>query len=244
MIEAVVTPTVPYRLRLMCRSGTWNAPLADGSTASGSQRSDGRVVVRAMTETGVAHARFMLALDDDTAGSTPGSIATRCSVHRRAAGRLPAAPARDGDPRGLAGDVRAADRGPTSRDHRARTAPARPAVATREGLADLPADLRADGLAISRATTLVRLARSLDLERLHGHDTAVSYSGSAGTWHRALVGRRDRTRGARPLRPRSSGRPRARSSSSSHSRAAGSRRPRPPRCCRGTGSGRGSRARC
>ena len=48
------------------------------------------------------------------------------------------------------------------------------AVATREGLVALsPSDLRADGLAISRATTLVRLVRSLDLERLHGHDTAV-----------------------------------------------------------------------
>ena len=48
------------------------------------------------------------------------------------------------------------------------------AVATREGLVALsPADLRADGLAISRATTLVRLVRSLDLERLREHDTAV-----------------------------------------------------------------------
>jgi DNA-3-methyladenine glycosylase II len=48
------------------------------------------------------------------------------------------------------------------------------AVATREGLGALsPADLRADGLAISRATTLVRLVRSLDLERLRDHDTEV-----------------------------------------------------------------------
>ena len=47
-------------------------------------------------------------------------------------------------------------------------------VATREGLVALsPAELRAHGLAISRATTLVRLVRSLDLERLRGHDTAI-----------------------------------------------------------------------
>ena len=45
MIEDVVTPTGPYRLRLMCRSGTWDGALADGSTATAWQRPDGRVVV-------------------------------------------------------------------------------------------------------------------------------------------------------------------------------------------------------
>ena len=80
MIEDVVTPTGPYRLRLMCRSGTWDGPLADGSTATAWQRPDGRVVVRAATEAGVAHARFMLALDDDTSGFHRDSSATRCSA--------------------------------------------------------------------------------------------------------------------------------------------------------------------
>jgi 3-methyladenine DNA glycosylase/8-oxoguanine DNA glycosylase len=48
------------------------------------------------------------------------------------------------------------------------------AVATRDGLARLaPADLRRDGLAASRSATLVRLVRSLDLERLREHDTEV-----------------------------------------------------------------------
>ena len=68
MLEDVVTPTGPYRLRLMCRSGAWQGPLADGSTATAWQRPDGRVVVRAATGDGLAHARFMLALDDDTSG--------------------------------------------------------------------------------------------------------------------------------------------------------------------------------
>ena len=35
MLEDVVTPTGPYRLRLMCRSGAWQGPLADGSTIPG-----------------------------------------------------------------------------------------------------------------------------------------------------------------------------------------------------------------
>jgi 3-methyladenine DNA glycosylase/8-oxoguanine DNA glycosylase len=47
-------------------------------------------------------------------------------------------------------------------------------VVTREALAQLsPSDLRRHGLATSRATTLVRLVRSLDLERLREHDTDV-----------------------------------------------------------------------
>ena len=49
MVEDVVTPTGPYRLRLMCRSGTWQGPLADGSTATAWQKPDGGVVVRAAT---------------------------------------------------------------------------------------------------------------------------------------------------------------------------------------------------
>ena len=48
------------------------------------------------------------------------------------------------------------------------------AVATRDGLSRLSAaDLRHHGLATARASTLVRLVRSLDLERLHEHDTRV-----------------------------------------------------------------------
>ena len=176
MLEDVVTPTGPYRLRLMCRSGTWDAPLADGSTASAWQRPDGRVVVRATSETGVAHARFMLALDDDTAafharferdpllgptmrqlvGYRPLRLATVTHAALRA----------------MCGQLIEARRAVIIERAILRRLGA--AVATREGLVVLsPSDLRADGLAISRATTLVRLVRSLDLERLHGHDTAV-----------------------------------------------------------------------
>jgi AraC family transcriptional regulator of adaptative response / DNA-3-methyladenine glycosylase II len=176
MLEDVVTPTGPYRLRLMCRSGTWDGPLADGSTASAWQRPDGRVVVRAASEAGIAHARFMLALDDDTStfharferDPLLGPTARRLVGYRP----LRLATVTHAALRAMCGQLIEARRAVIIERAILRRLGA--AVATRERLVALsPSDLRADGLAISRATTLVRLVRSLDLERLHGHDTAV-----------------------------------------------------------------------
>jgi AraC family transcriptional regulator, regulatory protein of adaptative response / DNA-3-methyladenine glycosylase II len=176
MLEDVVMPTGPYRLRLMCRSGTWDAPLADGSTASAWQRPDGRVVLRAASEAGIAHARFMLALDDDTStfharferDPLLGPTARRLVGYRP----LRLATVTHAALRAMCGQLIEARRAVIIERAILRRLGA--AVATREGLVAVsPADLRADGLAISRATTLVRLVRSLDLERLHGHDTAV-----------------------------------------------------------------------
>src|SRR6185437_9797090 len=67
MIETVVQPTGPYRLGLMARRPVWSAPLTGDAHADAWQRPDGTVVVRAPDEAGVGLARFMLALDDDTA---------------------------------------------------------------------------------------------------------------------------------------------------------------------------------
>ena len=174
MLEDVVTPTGPYRLRLMCRSGTWHGPLADGSTATAWQRPDGLVVIRAETADGLEHARFMLALDDDTA-----------AFHHRFAGDALLGPTLRTlvgyRPLRLATVTHAALRAMCGQLIEARRAAAierailrelGAAVATRDGLARLgAAELRRFGLATGRATTLVRLVRSLDLERLHGHDT-------------------------------------------------------------------------
>ena len=176
MIEDVVTPTGPYRLRLMCRSGTWDGPLADGSTATAWQRPDGRVVVRAATEAGIAHARFMLALDDDTSGfhARFGRDPLLGPTVRTLVGYRPLrlATVTHAALRAMCGQLIEARR--AMMIERAILRRLGSAVATREGLSALsPADLRADGLAISRATTLVRLVRSLDLERLRDHDTAI-----------------------------------------------------------------------
>ena len=67
MVEAVLKPTGPYRLRLMARRGLWRGELPEGRVAVAWQRPDGPVVVRAETDEAVELARFMLALDDDTA---------------------------------------------------------------------------------------------------------------------------------------------------------------------------------
>src|SRR3954454_8069487 len=176
MVEDVVTPAGPYRLRLMCRSGTWSGPLEDGSTATAFQCSDGRVVVRAATEDALGRARFMLALADDTAafharfehdpllgptvrslvGYRPLRLATVAHAALRA----------------MCGQLIEARRALAIERAILRRLGA--AGASREGIvAPSPADLRADGLAISRATTLVRLLRSLDVERLRDHDTAI-----------------------------------------------------------------------
>ena len=164
----------PYRLRLMCRSGAWRAPLADGSTATAWQGPDGQVVVRAASDEGVARARFMLALDDDTGGFHArfrGDPLLGATVRALVGYRpLRLATVTHATLRALCGQLIEARRALAIERSVLRELGS--AVATREALAALsPADLRRHGLATSRATTLARLVRSLDLERLHAHDT-------------------------------------------------------------------------
>ena len=176
MLEEIVTPTGPYRLRLMCHSGTWRGALMDGSEAVARQRPDGAVVVRATSESGLASARFMLALADDTA-----------EFHRRfRRDPLLGATARamiGYRPLRLATVAHSALRAVCGQLIEARKAAAIERsvlrqlgvlVATRDALRTLsPLDLRRHGLATSRAATLVRLVRSFDLERLRDHETSV-----------------------------------------------------------------------
>ena len=176
MVEDVIAPRGPYRLHLIARRNAWAAPLARGA-AQAWQRPDGRVVVRAPDEGGLARARFMLALDDDTSefharfsrdpllgpaaralvGYRPLRTATVAhAVLRAFCGQLIESRRARALERRIA---RAADGG---------------AVATQTGLARLsPAGLRAHGLAQHRATGLARLVRSFDLERLRAQPTAV-----------------------------------------------------------------------
>jgi 3-methyladenine DNA glycosylase/8-oxoguanine DNA glycosylase len=176
VLEDVVTPAGPYRLRLMCRSGSWSGPLADGTVATAWQRPDGRVVVRAATGEGLARARFMLALDDDTTefhrrfdrDPLLGTAARVLTGYRP----LRLATVSHAALRAVCGQLIEARR--ALQIERSILRGLGTAVATREALAGLsPADLRRHGLAASRAATLVRLVRSLDLERLHGHQTDV-----------------------------------------------------------------------
>jgi 3-methyladenine DNA glycosylase/8-oxoguanine DNA glycosylase len=175
MVEDVVAPRGPYRLRLMTRSAHWSAPLVQGA-ASAWQRPDGRVAVRAPDEEGLRQARFMLALDDDTGAfhdrfaRDPLLGATvRAYVGYRP---LRTATVAHAALRAFCGQLIQANEAHRIERRIARAAGG--AVATQAGLARLtPVQLRTHGLAQHRATGLARLVRAFDLERLRDHDTAT-----------------------------------------------------------------------
>ncbi len=195
MVEAVVVPAGPYRLRLAARDSTWRGALPCGRFATASQRPDGPVVVRAPDEPSLETARFMLALDDDTApfharfaqdpligpsaralvGYRPLRVATVThAVVRALCGQLIEARRARAIERAI---VRACG------DH----------VITQDALALLsPAALRRLGLAQQRATVLHRLAAAIDLEALRAHPTAtvarrLQREGGIGPWSVGVI---------------------------------------------------------
>ena len=176
MLQDVVTPRGPYRLALSARRPHWLAPLVSG-VAEAWQLADGRVVVRAPDEEGVARARFMLALDDDTTEfharfARDPLLGASCTRARR----LPPATHGHGGSCRAARVLRPADRvvprTRTRAPHRAGDGRGAGCNTGRPGTTE-PCQLRAQGLAQHRATGLVRLVRSIDLERLRHHPTEV-----------------------------------------------------------------------
>jgi 3-methyladenine DNA glycosylase/8-oxoguanine DNA glycosylase len=171
VVEARLKPTGPYSLRLTTRTDTWRADFPEGEWASARQLTDGAIVCRASSEQAVETARFVLAVDDDTS-----------EFHRRFAQDPLLGPSvralRGLRPRRTATVSHAALRavcGQLIQSRRARdierTVIRRSGanVPTRESLAGLSAAaLCACGLAPSRAATLARLVRTVDLERLRG----------------------------------------------------------------------------
>jgi 3-methyladenine DNA glycosylase/8-oxoguanine DNA glycosylase len=188
MVEAVLSAAGPYSLRLTAGTPAWHARLPADRWASARQLHDGRVVVRASCTSGVADARFMLALDDDTS-----------EFHRRYARDPLIGPAvqrlRGMRTRRKSTVTHAAIRAVSGQLIQASRAlqieraiiracgedpPRRQALA---GLA--PARLTACGLAASRAATLTRLARTLDLDELRTRDDALVRLGrerGVGPW--------------------------------------------------------------
>jgi 3-methyladenine DNA glycosylase/8-oxoguanine DNA glycosylase len=176
MVSALLAPVGPYRLRLMVKSGHWRAPLENDRWAEARQRPDGVVEIRAADELGVDEARFMLALDDDTGpfherfardpllgasaralvGYRPLRLATVAHAALRAVcGQLIEARRAWAIERAI---LRACGTEVVTRDHL---------------VAFGAADLRRLGLAQHRATALLRLARSVDLEGLRAHPTEL-----------------------------------------------------------------------
>jgi 3-methyladenine DNA glycosylase/8-oxoguanine DNA glycosylase len=169
VVEDVVTPTGPYRLRLMARSGTWRGALPGGRAATAWQRPDGRVVVRAPDEAALSTVRFMLALDDDTA-EFHERFARDPLIGRSARALVGYRPLRRATVahavvRACAGQLVESRRALAI--ERAIVRACGDTVVTQEALRRLsPVDLRRLGLAQQRATTLARLAATIEFERL------------------------------------------------------------------------------
>jgi DNA-3-methyladenine glycosylase II len=177
VVEAVVTPRGRYVLELGHFSGrSWNAALPGGEHASAHQSLDSRIIIRATSDAAVERARFMLALDDDhsefvrrfrsdpllgrTVRSLPGLRPHRLATVAHALLR------------GICGQLIQSSR--ARRLERAILRAAGTPVPEQDDLARFaPARLRAQGLAMERASALVRVCRTLDLERLRDVPTAA-----------------------------------------------------------------------
>ena len=175
-VETVVEPRGPYRLRLMNRGPQWTAPLTSGRSARAWQRPDGAVVIQASDDEGIATARFMLAVDDDTIGFHERfdrdpllGPSARAHVGFRPLRRATVAHALL---RAMCGQLIEARRAIAI--ERAITRATGEAVVTQEALARFsPAELRAHGLAQHRATALARIVRTIDLEALRAFPTDI-----------------------------------------------------------------------
>jgi DNA-3-methyladenine glycosylase II len=193
MVRAELRPKGPYSLRVSGRhasdttrvvvDGTYRATISvDGSLerVHAVQRTDGTIVVAAESNAGVDHVRFALGLDDDHSeflrrfAGDPllGETLTRIRGLR---------PVRTGTVaqallRAVAGQlIRASEARRIERAVVRAAAPALDGLHAAPTAAELgrfsPAQLARLGLGARRATALVRLCRSLDLEGLKRHPT-------------------------------------------------------------------------
>jgi AraC family transcriptional regulator, regulatory protein of adaptative response / DNA-3-methyladenine glycosylase II len=169
VVEATLSPRGPYSLRLTTRRRHWRGALAGGGRAEATQLGDGRVVIRASDEQALEEARFVLALDDDTT-----------EFHRRFAndpllgpstrllkGMRPRRKATVAHSllRGICGQL--IQSGRAREIERAVVRACNEDPPSREALASFsPAELVRCGLAASRAATLSRVCRTVDLEAL------------------------------------------------------------------------------
>jgi 3-methyladenine DNA glycosylase/8-oxoguanine DNA glycosylase len=177
VVEAMLSPAGLYSLKLTA-GAAWKARLPDGRWASAAQLRDGRILVRASCDRAVEEARFMLAVDDDTSVFHrlfsrdpllgPSAQALRGLRPRRKATVAHATL------RAICGQLIQSGRALEIERAVIRSCGEDPP--TRDGLARMsPAAFARCGLAGSRASTLTRLVRKLDLESLRqSPDTALA----------------------------------------------------------------------
>jgi 3-methyladenine DNA glycosylase/8-oxoguanine DNA glycosylase len=187
VVETELRPRGPYSLRVSARfgdatrrifGGVYTATVGGGDeleSVSAWQRADGTICVRAATDAGVEHVRFVLGLDDDHSefvtrfGNDP-LLGTATRV-LRGLRPLRTATVAHALLRAVAGQLITARRArEIERTVIRATTPALDGLHRAPTPADLagfaPAQLRRLGLGMRRADALVRLCRSLDLESL------------------------------------------------------------------------------
>ncbi|MEP7224085.1 MAG: hypothetical protein ABI783_03905 [Actinomycetota bacterium] len=187
MVEATLEPAGLYSLKLTA-GAAWKGRMPDGRWASAQQLQDGRVLVRATCERGIEEARFMLALDDDTSEfhqrfSKDPLIGPATRELRGLRPRRKATVAH-ATLRAICGQLIQSGRALEIERAVTRACEEPP---TREALRLMsPAAFARCGLAGSRAATLARLVRTLDLEKLRDSpDTALARLGrerGVGPW--------------------------------------------------------------
>lgn len=169
MVEAVLRAKGLYSLKLTARTDHWRGQLTRGRWAEARQLHDGSVLVHASCDEAVDETRFLLALDDDTSEFHrrfardpllgPSTRALRGLRTLRTATVAHAAL------RAICGQLIQSRRAREIERIVIRTCGESPP--TREALARLsPARLTGCGLAESRAATLARVVRRVDLESL------------------------------------------------------------------------------
>ena len=195
MIEAAVRPRGPFSLRLSARlagnatrttaGGPLAAALAAGGVGRAWQQADGTVQLRAPDEAGLAELRFVLALEDDHSEFLTrfrdDPLLGRALPRLRGFRPLRLSTVTHALLRAVAGQLITARRAREIERTVIRASTpqlpgtflhAPPTPATFARLA--PAELRRLGLGARRGATLVRLCRSLDLERLRSLPTAAA----------------------------------------------------------------------
>ena len=195
MVTAELRPKGPYSLRRSGRlasdatrvvsNGTYRATVRVDDRleqAHALQRSDGTIVVTAESEAGVDHVRFALALDDDHSEFVRrfADDPLLCETLRRVRGLRPVRTGTVAQAllRAVAGQlIHAREARRIERRVIQLACPARDGLHAPPTAAELgrfaPAELARAGLGARRATALIRLCRTLDLERLKTQPSAA-----------------------------------------------------------------------
>ncbi len=171
VIEDVVRPSGPYRLRLMTRGREFETALPGGGRGQAWQRPDGLVQLRAPDGEGLELLRFVLALDTDTTEFTSrfrhDPLLGPSVRHLHGLRPLRRATVAHAVLRAICGQLIEARRALAIERAIIRACGGPPP--TREAIGALsPAQLRRLGLATHRASALVRICRTIDLEGLRG----------------------------------------------------------------------------